>query len=139
MILPASLHEKFIKRGAIPHSEIFEDMGHGKFFAVMGVSDDMVAGFFFINSRIHPIIMSRPEQLAMQYPLKHTDYGFLKYDSFLCATAIRKIPLSKLAETVTDGKTTYVGDLTDNDLAAVLEACRASQLFRGSDKRKFFY
>lgn len=139
MILPASLHESFIKRGAILHSEIFEDIDHGKFFAVIGVAEGMVAGFFFINSRIHPVIESRPEQFAMQYPLKQADYDFLKYDSFLCATAIQKIPVSKLAENVADGKATHVGELTEDDLAAVLQACRASRLFRESDKRKFFY
>lgn len=113
MILPSSLHENFIKRGTILHSEIFEDIDHGKFFAVMGISDDMVAGFFFINSHIHPVIKKRPEQFAMQYPLKHSDYAFLKYDSFLCATAIQKIPLDKLAETVAGGKTVHVGNLTE--------------------------
>ncbi len=40
---------------------------------------------------------------------------------FLCATAIRKIPVSKLAETVADGKTAYVGELTESDLAVILE------------------
>ena len=39
MILPSSLHENFIKRGTILHSEIFEDIDHGKFFAVMGISE----------------------------------------------------------------------------------------------------
>lgn len=139
MIIPAALHERFIKRGTILHSEIFEDIGHGKFFAVMGVSDDCVAGFFFINSRIHPGIMNRPEQLAMQYPLKHADYDFLRYDSFLCATALMKIPVARLAETVTAGKTVHVGNLTADDLAAVLQTCRTSRLFRESDKRRFFH
>lgn len=139
MILPTSLYEGFIKRGSILHSEIFEDIDHGKFFAVIGVSNDMVAGFFFINSRIHSVIKSRSEQFAMQYPLKHSDYNFLKYDSFLCATIIQKIPIGRLAETVADGKTVHVGELTEDDLSAVLEACRASRLFKESDKRKFFY
>lgn len=90
MNIPASLYEQYIERGTILHSEIFEDINHGKFFAVMGVSEDMVSGFFFINSRIHPAILSRSEQLAMQYPLKREEYGFLSYDSFLCATALKK-------------------------------------------------
>lgn len=139
MKLPASLHESFIQRGAILHSEIFEDIDHGKFFAVIGVSEGMIAGFFFINSRIHPAIAKRPEQFAMQYPLKHSNYAFLKYDSFLCATVIQKIPVDKLAETVADGKTIHVGELTADDLTAVLHACRTSRLFRESDKRRFFY
>lgn len=139
MEFPLSLHESFIKRGVVLHSEMFEDIDHGKFFAVIGVSNDMVAGFFFINSRIHPVLEKRPEQFAMQYLLRCADYDFLKYDSFLCATVIRKIPVSKLSETVADGKTVHVGQLTEDDIAAVLQACRASRLFRESDKRKFFY
>lgn len=121
------------------HSEIFEDIDHGKFFAVMGVSEDMLVGFFFINSRIHPAIQRRPAQFAMQYLLRKKDYDFLKYDSFLSATTIVKLPVNRLSETIAGGQTAYVGKLTEEDLTAILEACRKSNLFRPSDKRKFFY
>ena len=139
MELPQSLHERFVQRGSILHSEIFDDIGHGKFFAVIGVSDHMIAGFFFVNSRIHPAIQKKPEQFAMQYLLRKKDYDFLKYDSFLSATEIIKLPVSRLAETIADGRTVYAGSLTEDDLTAILEACRTSDLFRPSDKRKFFY
>lgn len=139
MELPTSLYESMIRRGVILHSDIFEDIDHGKFFAVIGVAGDMVAGFFFINSRIHPTIMKRPAQFAMQYPLKKSDYSFLKYDSFLSATVIQKIPVNKLSSSIKSGQTTQVGNLTDDDLTAVLDACRKSELFRPSDKKKFFY
>lgn len=139
MELPQSLHKHFVERGTILHSEIFEDIDHGKFFAVMGVSGDTVVGFFFINSRIHPSIQKKPAQLAMQYPLRKQNYDFLKHDSFLCATEIIKLPIDRLTETIVSGQTTYVGNLTEEDLTAILEACRISDLFRPSDKRKFFY
>lgn len=89
MEIPVSLLEHSIRRGTILHSTFFEEIGHGKFFAVMGISQDSVAGFFFINSNIHPAIFGKPEQLALQYPLKKEHYSFLKYDSFLCATKHR--------------------------------------------------
>lgn len=139
MKLPHSLHEQFIERGTILHSEIFEDIDHGKFFAVMGVSEDMIAGFFFINSRIHPAIQKRPDQFAMQYLLRKRYYNFLKYDSFLSATAIVKLPINRLTETINSGQTSYAGKLTEEDLTAILDACRKSDLFRPSEKRKFFY
>lgn len=139
MELPQSLHKRFVERGSILHSDIFEDIDHGKFFAVMGVSGDMVVGFFFINSRIHPSIQKKPAQFAMQYPLRKQNYDFLKYDSFLSATEIIKLPVSRLTETIASGQTTFVGNLTEEDLTAILEACRTSDLFRPSDKRKFFY
>lgn len=139
MLIPARLHERYITRGAILHSEIFEDIDHGKFFAVIGVSGDMIAGFFFINSRIHPVIMKRPEQLAMQHLLKESDYDFLKYDSYLSAANLLTLSVGILAQSVADGKTSHVGQLTDADLATVLDLCRKSKLFSKSDKERFFY
>lgn len=67
MELPLQLLRQGITRGTILLSDCFEDIDHAKFFAVMGVYEDRVAGFFFISSRIHPIIESKPEMFAMQY------------------------------------------------------------------------
>lgn len=86
MDLPISLLENSIQRGTILHSTIFENIDHGKFFVVMGVTQEYIAGFFFINSNIHRSLFDKPEQLALQYPLRHSDYKFLDHDSFLCAT-----------------------------------------------------
>lgn len=82
--------------------------------------------------------MRRPAQLAMQYQLRRRDYSFLRYDSFLCATVIQEIPVERLAASAASGETAHVGQLTAEDLAAVLEACRASDLFSNSTKRKYF-
>ena len=46
MELPIALTENLIERGAILHSDIFADIDHGKFFAIIGVDKDFVAGFF---------------------------------------------------------------------------------------------
>lgn len=138
MELPDTIYERFVKRGAILYSEIFEEIDHGKYFVVIGIYNDEVAGFFFINSQIHPLIQKKPEQFAMQYPLRKKFYDFLKYDSFLCATAIQKIPVARLVASMSSGQTTCIGNLTDDDLTAVLDACRQSKLFRPVDKRNFF-
>ena len=50
MDLPLELAENLIERGVILHSDIFPDIDRGKFFVVIGVDEDFVAGFFFINS-----------------------------------------------------------------------------------------
>lgn len=139
MDLPVQLLRQGIKRGAVLLSESFEDIDHAKFFAVMGVYEDRIAGFFFINSRIHPIMQRKPEQFAMQYQLRKKDYGFLRYDSFLGANELLTRSVSDLVKTMQDGQTSIVGQLTDEDLAAVLEACRESKLFSAKEKRQFFY
>lgn len=139
MELPVELLRCGIQRGSILLSDCFEDIDHAKFFAVIGVYDDCIAGFFFINSRIHPIVQSKPDHFAMQYLLRKKDYPFLHYDSFLGANEIQTRSVSVFAASIKNGQTSIVGHLTDEDLTAVLEACRESDLFSAKEKRNFFY
>lgn len=139
MELPASIIEETIKRGTILLSSIFEEIDHCKYFVIIGVSEEYIAGFFFINSNIHPSLYSKQEQLSMQYPIKRSDYKFLKYDSFLCATNILTRSKKQLAESVKKGMTKVIGELKDEHLNDVLEMARNSILFSKIEKRKYFY
>lgn len=139
MELPTILLRQGISRGSILISDSFEDIDHAKFFAVIGVFEDKIAGFFFINSRIHPIIQTKPEAFAMQYLLRKCDYDFLRYDSFLGADDLLTRSISDLVKSMKNGQTSIVGNLTNEDLNAILEVCRASDLFSAKEKRRFFY
>lgn len=139
MELPVELIQLSIKRGSILLSDSFEDIDHAKFFAVIGVYEDKIAGFFFINSRIHPIIQAKPEQYAMQYQLRRRDYDFLRYDSFLSANNLLTRPIADLAKSMQEGQTSVVGQLTEEDLTSILFACRESDLFSPKEKKQFFY
>lgn len=139
MELPAQLLQQGICRGSILLSDSFEDIDHAKFFAVMGVYEDCIAGFFFINSRIHPILESKPEHFAMQYLLRRKDYPFLHYDSFLGANELQTRPISSLVKSIQTKQTIIVGQMNDADLNAVLDACRNCKLFSPKEKRQFFY
>ena len=139
MDLPIQLLQHGIRRGSILLSDCFEDIDHAKFFAIVGIYKDSIAGFFFVNSRIHPVIMSKPEQLAMQYLLRKHDYDFLRYDSFLGANELQTRPVSVLVESMKNGQSSIIGQLTDEDLTSVLEICRNSKLFTAKEKRQFFY
>ena len=139
MELPVELLQQGVRRGSILLSDSFEAIDHAKFFAVMGVYEDKIAGFFFINSRIHPIIQNKPEQFAMQYLLRKRDYDFLRYDSFLGANELLTRSVSDITKTIQNGQTSLVGQLTDEDLNTVLDACRQSKLFSAKEKRQFFY
>lgn len=139
MQLPVDLLAESIKRGSILHSTDFNDIDHGKFFVVMGVSADYIAGFFFINSRIHHSIMSKPEQLSMQYLLKSADYSFLRYDSFLSASNMIKKSRADIANSMCNGNTSYIDDLREHDLNNILQMVRDSRLYNRKDKEAFFY
>ena len=45
MEIPTSLIKHSIRRGTIIHSYGFTDIDHGKFFVVVGISDDCLVGF----------------------------------------------------------------------------------------------
>lgn len=139
MKLPQSVTETSIDRGTILHSTDFEGIGHGKFFVIIGVSGNNVAGFFFINSNIHPVLFGKKEQLAMQYPMKKSDYDFLKYDSFLCATAVMTRDRTDMARLINEGVMEIKGIMKQEHLEELLDSLRKSKLFSAIEKRDFFY
>jgi len=138
MKLPSKLLGEQVKRGVILHSTIFENIDHGKFFVVIGVTDTCAVGFFYINSHIHPSIFTKKEQLSLQYPLLAKDYSFLRYDSYLCATEIIKRPLGELIASMDAGKTQIIDQLKDEHIAAILTKVRNSKLFSKKEKADFF-
>lgn len=126
-----------IKRGAILHSETFDFVDHGKFFVIMGVSHGEVAGFFFINSGINKWIQGKEEMLAMQYPMRKADYGFLRYDSFLAAQELLKIPISKIESDMEKWQTIFKALMKEEHVNEVLQMARHSKLFKPKDKKNF--
>ena len=138
MELPVSLIGESVGRGDILLSE-FDGIDHRKFFVVMGVSEDKVCGFFFINSNIHPAIFNKQEQLNLQYPMMHRDYEFLKYDSFLNASSVTERKLSEISEGIKNGTTMVIGKMKEEHVTDVVEMVRASKVISDRHKRIFFY
>ena len=139
MQLPEILYDTVIKRGQILHSENFVDIGYGKFFVIMGITDDSIVGFFFINSNINKYLFNKPELLAMQYPMRKEDYAFLRYDSFLCATKILKLNKQDIVSGLQNGTVQIISQLIQEHLDDVLTMVRNSDLFKEREKRLFFY
>lgn len=128
-----------ITRGTIIHSYGFDDIDHGKFFVVVGVSHGEVAGFFFINSNINRFLHDKPEMMNMQFCMRKEDYSFLRYDSFLAGHEILKIRLDVLESDITQGNAKKVGQMKDEHLQDILIRARQSKLFRPRDKKNFLY
>lgn len=137
MDIPTSLIESNIRRGDILLSE-FNGIDHRKFFVVMGISQDKVCGFFFINSNIHPAIFNKQEQLDLQYPMRHRDYEFLKYDSFLCASSVIERRLSDISEGITNGTTLLIGHMKEEHISEVIAMVRTSKVISQRHKTLYF-
>ena len=137
MDLPITAITQSIKRGDILLSD-FDGIDHQKFFVVMGVSEDAICGFFFINSNIHRAIFNKQELLNLQYPLRHDDYPFLRYDSFLCASSVIERSVSSISEGISQGTTSVIGRLKDEHITDVLEMVRTSDVISTIHKKKYF-
>lgn len=138
MEIPVSIIEGSIDRGDILLSE-FDGIDHCKFFVVMGISEEKVCGFFFINSNIHPSIFQKQELLDLQYPLKQEDYSFLKYDSFLSASNVIERSLSDISEGLKKGTASVIGKMKDEHIEDVLTMVRGSKVISERQKCLYFY
>jgi len=139
MDLPVEIYDEVIKRGQILHSDNFTDIGHGKFFVIIGVTEDLIVGFFFINSNINRYLLDKPEQMAVQYSMLKRDYKFLHHDSFLCATKILKLKKTEIIAGLQEESVTIIDALKPEHLEEVLDMVRNSDLFKETEKRQFFF
>jgi hypothetical protein len=126
-------------RGSIFHGDIFPNIDHGKFFAVIGEDGENLIGAFFINSSINTNIIRNDEQQNLQIPLTNVKYSFLTKDhSFLNCAELVLINKNKLKEHIDNGRVTFKDSLTYDDLAVILEKLMASSLYSKADKDSFF-
>lgn len=139
MELPQSLKSRIIERGAILHYAGFKDVDHGKYFVVLGVFENRIAGFSFINSNINPRAIMGREQLELQYPMRPCDYPFLKHLSFLCASDIEQYVVSELISCYDNGSVKVISQMKPEHLQEILDVCRKSRIIRKADKKRFLY
>lgn len=139
MELPSELVKILVERGQILYSNIFANIDHPKFFVVVGVTEDEVAGFFYINSRINTNVNTKEEQLRLQFPISKDDYEFLSHDSYISATNVVILPRDVIVRSMQSGQTLIKGKLLDNHMNDILNKVRSSRLFSKITKDRFFY
>ena len=136
---PSELVKILVERGQILYSNIFANIDHPKFFVVVGVTEDEVAGFFYINSRINTNVNTKEEQLRLQFPISKDDYEFLSHDSYISATNVVTLPRDVIVRSMQSGQTLIKGKLLDNHMNDILNKVRSSRLFSKITKDRFFY
>lgn len=127
-----------IKRGTVFHSTIFENIGHGKFFVIIGEGANELVGFFFINSWVNDFIQGKPEMSRLQFPLSQSDYRFLSHNSYLNCASLVTIDKQKLAESISSGETTIKGELSKEDISSILRTLNVSKLYSRVERETYF-
>lgn len=139
MELPANLLNTLVERGQILYSNIFTNIDHPKFFVVIGITKDEVAGFFYINSKINTNVNSKEEQLRLQFPISKDDYDFLSHDSYISASNIVTLSRSVIVQSLLTKQTVIKGKLLEQHLNEILDKARTSKLYSKITKDRFFY
>ena len=75
--------------------------------------------------------------LLMQYLMRQAVYGFLRYDSFLAAQELLKIPIRKIESDMEKGQTIFKALMKEEHVNDVLQMARHSKLFKPKDKKNF--
>lgn len=133
-----------ITRGSILHTfDTEESLGvsidHGKFFVIIGESEDSYIGTFFINSNINVNVIKNKIQAEHQYELKKEDYPFLsKEKSYLNCASLLRISKLGLEKSINCNKTQFKSSLLKSHLDEILEKLQKSPLYSKADKDKYF-
>lgn len=109
------------------------DVDRNKYFVVLGRTDDgSIIGFSVINSNINEHLPMELQQL--HYPIKKSDYPFLKHDSFIYCGQLKEIKTSVFAERY---QSETFGKLHESDLNLVLGALLSSPLETRKHLKRF--
>lgn len=138
MDLPVKVYETFVHRGSVLIKYHPENIDHPKMFVVMGVSEDSIVGFFFVNSKINSNVIKKSAQLELQYLIKAEEYDFLVHDSYICASSLKRASLSDIKQDFPINEVKHIGDLSSSDVNTLLDKLNASKLYSAYIKETFF-
>lgn len=117
----------------------FEGIDHPKFFIVAGICIDRVfLCSVYINSNIHPSLMSRQNLLELQIPLKKSNNPFLKYDSFANCSSPIPMEVEPLSDWIADNSCKVIGTVFQKDLILIVEALKNSGLLSEEEIDLYF-
>lgn len=117
----------------------FKGINHPKFFIIAGISKTKIyLCSVYINSNIHPSIMSKQNLLELQVPLKKGNNPFLKYDSF--ANCSNPIPMETepLSQWILNKSCKVIGTVFENDLKTIIQTIKNSGLLSKNEIDLYF-
>lgn len=127
-----------IRRGDIFHRHFTTTIPpKDKFFVVVGEDSTHLVGYFFVNSNINNFVARNSRMMAMQLPIKPSDYPFLTHLSFVAGHQLAVLSKNELLEEISNGKAQYKGRMNDDDMRMLLSAALQSPLFSEKEKNYF--
>lgn len=127
-----------IRRGDIYHRHFSTTIPpKDKFFVIVGEDETHYVGYFFVNSNINNFVARNEKMVAMQLPIKPSDYPFLTHLSFVAGHQLSVLPKSDLIRELQSGRAQYKGRMSSEDMEMLLSAALQSPLFSEKEKNYF--
>lgn len=134
-----ALFKSNLKKGDVFATDFIKVDDHEKYFIIVGLSPEKTyTCTVFINSRIHPSILRKPEILKLQIPITKNRNIFLDHDSFVCCSDFTPINFDKLQHLKNQGKCRALGTLHQDDLQIVIKTIVDSGLLTPDELRLYF-
>ncbi len=117
----------------------FEEAEHEKFFIIAGISKEKIyVCSVFINSRIHPSVINKPNIYKLHIPLLKTQNDFLSHDSYANCSYPISLDVDKITDGIVNSSCKVIGNINESDLGFIQKAIIESGLLSDDEITLYF-
>ena len=117
----------------------FDEAEHDKFFIIAGISEHKIyICSVFINSKIHPSVLNKPNICKLHIPLLKSRNPFLAYDSFVNCSYPISLTSEQITKAIVENKCKIIGEIHSLDLVIVRKTLIESGLLSEEEIIMFF-
>lgn len=119
---------------------MFEETEHTKFFSIVVISQVKICiCSVFINSRIHPSVVNKPNIFKLYIPLLKVQNDFLSYDSFANCSYPIALEVDKITDRIMKRTCKVIGSVNKTDLEFIQNALIEFGLLSEDDITLYFF
>ncbi len=90
---------------------------------------------FIVNSEIHPYVASRPDLHRCQVPIRASDYGFLRHDSFVdCSKVVSDFDEGGIRDQILEDIRGIKGELSADTKHGIIQVVQSARTIVDSTK-----
>lgn len=117
----------------------FEEAEHEKFFIIAGISKGKIyVCSVFINSRIHPSIINKPNIYKLHVPLLKSQNEFLSHDSYANCSYPIPLDVDKITDGIINTSCKVIGTINKTDIGYIQNAIIESGLLSDDEIALYF-
>ena len=117
----------------------FEEAEHEKFFIIAGISERKIyVCSVFINSRIHPSVLNKPNIYKLHIPLLKSQNVFLSHDSYANCSYPIPLDVDKIIDGILDASCKVIGNINKTDVEFIQKAIIESGLLSDDEIALYF-